>query len=413
MQQPMNQVIFVNRYFYPDHSATSQLLGDLAFDLAQAGYTVGVVTSRIKYDNADARLPSVEQVQGVAVRRVWTTSFGRGSLVGRAIDYLTFYISAFFRLLFMTRRGDVIVVKTDPPVISVVAATVGRIRGASHINWLQDLFPEVAEALEVPGISFLAPVIRALRNWSLRSASHNVAIGHVMAEKIAALGVAPEKITVINNWADGAQINSAGLEENVLRSEWGLENRFVVGYSGNLGRAHEYGTFINAAKKLGHDDNIVFLFIGGGAQFEQLKLHAEREGMENIHFRPYQPRSMLRLSLAVPDVHLVSLLPALEGLIVPSKFYGIAAAGRPTIFIGDSAGEISRILDQHACGITVPVNDSDALADAIRTMSADKREAAGMGERARALFEEKYERTIALRLWKKVLVGHAGLQTAT
>src|SRR5437868_5027237 len=143
---PAHRIVFVNRFFHPDHSATSQMLSDLSFHLAERGRRVEVVTSRQRYDDADAKLPPRETVRGVEVRRIWSTRFGRGFLPGRAVDYATFYISAFLALLRRATRDSTIVALTDPPLISVVAALAAMLRGAKLINWTQDLFPEVAEA---------------------------------------------------------------------------------------------------------------------------------------------------------------------------------------------------------------------------------------------------------------------------
>src|SRR5437762_3787700 len=141
------RVVFVNRYFHPDHSATSQMASDLAFHLASRGWSTGAITSRQRYDDASAKLAPRESVNGVDVRRVWSTRFGRAFLPGRAIDYATFYCSAFFALLRRAGRGSTIVALTDPPLISVIAALAAMLRGARPVNGTQDLFPEVAEAL--------------------------------------------------------------------------------------------------------------------------------------------------------------------------------------------------------------------------------------------------------------------------
>ena len=141
------KIVFVNRYFYPDHSATSQMLTELAFELARDGREVCVVTSRQRYEDPNAVLESRESVRGVQIHRIWTTRFGRSVLVGRALDYASFYLSSFGRLCALLRAGDVLVAKTDPPLISVVAMTATKFRGAFLVNWLQDLFPEVAMAL--------------------------------------------------------------------------------------------------------------------------------------------------------------------------------------------------------------------------------------------------------------------------
>ena len=202
----MRKLIFLNRYFSPDESATSQLLSDLAFDLARTGYAVEIVTSRQRYEDASAKLPPRGSDHGVAIYRIWTSRWGRASLTGRTIDYLTFYMSAATWLLFHAGRGDVIIAKTDPPLISVVAAVIARLKGARLINWLQDLYPEVAEQLKVGGLGSTSGMLRRFRNWSLRSARMNVVIGRCMAELLEEFHIPADRITVIPNWVDDVAI---------------------------------------------------------------------------------------------------------------------------------------------------------------------------------------------------------------
>jgi glycosyltransferase involved in cell wall biosynthesis len=396
------KVVFINRFFYPDHSATSQILTDLALHLAKAGLSVYVITSRQVYDEPDAVLPTKEIMHNVHVTRVWTTRFGRQNLAGRTVDYLTFYLSAALDLLVLLKPGDVVVAKTDPPLISVIAAMTAKIRGAKLINWIQDLFPEVAGALEVGGLGKIEGMLRTARNWSLRSACKNVAIGDGMAKRITGEGIDPSTIMVIHNWSDGRAIQPIEREKNDLRREWGVEDIFVVGYSGNLGRAHEFETILGAAGKLKHTEGIVFLFIGGGAQRGWIEEDTKKRGLTNILFKPYQPRERLRLSLSVPDVHLISLQPSLEGLIVPSKFYGIAAAGRPTLFVGDMDGEIPTILKKTSSGYTISIGDSNGLASRIVEMSHGTI-AGSMGARARVAFEQNFEQHHAFAAWEHLL----------
>ncbi len=245
------RVIFLNRYFYPDHSATSQMLSDLAFFLADVGHEVCVVTSCQRYDDAAAILPARERVDGVEVHRVRTTRFGRDNLVGRAADYATFYLAAGWRLWRIARAGDVVVAKTDPPLISVVAWFIARRRNVRLVNWVQDVFPEVAEALGVRALAGpLAGVLRRLRNGAFRSAAVNVVLGERMAAVVARAGAPASCIRVIPNWADMEAIRPVAAANNPLRQEWGLDGKFVVCYSGNMGRVHEFDTILGAAERL-------------------------------------------------------------------------------------------------------------------------------------------------------------------
>ncbi len=307
------KVVFINRYFFPDHSATSQLLSDLAFGLATLGHEVHVVTSRQRYDEPLASLSPREQVNVVLVHRVWTTRFGRSHLAGRALDYLTFYLSAGLRLVRDLNRGDIVVAKTDPPLISVVAAVAARVRGARLINWLQDVFPEVAEATKVRFLpAWALSLLRKLRNWSLRSGAATVVLGAGMADYVSRHTVPGKSVTIIPNWSKEFPEQNPG-DIAALRAEWGLGGRFVVMYSGNMGRVHEFDTILDAAESL-RDSGVSFLFVGDGHRKAFLLDEIERRQLSNFVFKSYQPRESLALSLAVGDVHLITLLPSSKDL---------------------------------------------------------------------------------------------------
>lgn len=337
---------------------------DLAVHLASRGFEVEVLCSRQRYDDSHAQLPAHDSFRGITITRLYTTRFGRSFLPGRALDYLTFYASAYRAI--RKRRDAVIVAMTDPPLLSVVAA----LAAPRIVNWVQDLFPEVAEALGLRPLRILRP----LRDWSLRRARANVVLGERMAARVP-------KSVIIHNWADAAL---APVERN------GAMKRLHVGYSGNLGRAHEVETMLEAIRRL---PDVSFVFIGGGAQLERVRAAA----LPNVQFRPYAPRERLAESLSSVDVHLVSLQPSLEGLIVPSKFYGVLAVGRPVIFIGAHDGEVARLIEESRSGFVVEPGDAEGLARAIRAVEPD------MGRRGRELYLRRFVPERAFAAWERVL----------
>jgi colanic acid biosynthesis glycosyl transferase WcaI len=401
----MKRLFFINRYFFPDHSATSQILSQLAFHLAESGHSVHVITSRQLYDDPKAQLPVQETHRGITIHRLASTHFGRSGLVSRGFDYLSFYLSAWRLLSALANQGDVLVPMTDPPLLSILAMRVARRRGSRVINWFQDIYPEVATELGVPLMK--GPVRKLLtsaRNASLRTADVNVVVGERMAEKVAQLGAALDRIEVIPNWCDDETVVPVDHASNPLRTQWHLQDKFVVGYSGNLGRAHEHETVLAASEQFKNNPRIIFLFIGGGHRSAELVQQVNARGLtDKFMFLPYQSDEALKYSLSVPDVHWISLRPELEGLIVPSKVYGIAAAGRPIIAVTAKSGEIARLVKTYHCGIVVEPGDADGMVKAIIQLSTNTAAATVMGRQSRAMLEAKFTRRHALASWTKVV----------
>ncbi|MGH8104798.1 MAG: glycosyltransferase family 4 protein, partial [Arenimonas sp.] len=300
-------IVFVNRYGYPDHSATSQIMSDLAASLASSGLSVAMVTSRLVYDDQAVKLPGREKWKNVDIHRIWTSRFGRTHLLGRMFDYLTFYLSLPWTLMRELQRGDVVIAKTDPPLVSLVVAVVAKLRGAVLVNWLQDVFPELVVAMGEPKIpKLLTDMLRRLRNKSLQLAATNVVIGDRMSEYFHSQGIASECLRVIHNWAHEDDIVPMLSSRSTLRQSLNLADKFVVGYSGNLGRAHDVETLFEAARILSDTCRIVFLMIGGGHGYQQLQQRVQEVGLTSIIFLPYQPLEKLSDSMAAADLHLVS-----------------------------------------------------------------------------------------------------------
>ena len=401
-------LIFVNRYYYPDISATAQLLTDLAKSCADNGYDVHVITSRQRYEDAAAQLAAQADNDGVSIHRVWSSAFGRRNLAGRMIDYVSFHFAATLAVWRYARPNDIIIAATDPPLLSVAIAPFAWLRKAKLVNWLHDLFPEIAQEIGLgrhPVFRPLHHAVRWFRDCSLHGAVLNVVLGSLMKERLIAHDIQPERIRVIHNWSDDQSVLPIPKQDNKLRRDWrfGLDE-FVVGYSGNLGRAHEIHSLLSAIQ---HFDSAVddtakrirFLIIGGGVLFEDLSRKAASLGLRNVVFKPHQSRDVLSHSLSAADLHLTILRPSLEGLIVPSKLYGIAAAGRPIIHIGDPCGEIAQLLTAGDCGLAVSEGDSRGLIKAIRRIAEDNALCAAMGSRARRLVNRELNQEASLNAW--------------
>jgi colanic acid biosynthesis glycosyl transferase WcaI len=400
------KIFFVNRYFDPDQSATSRMTSSLAFALASAGWAVHVITSQQLHDNPRAGLPALATTEGVVIHRVLGSRFGRMQLLGRLFDYLSFYIMASWHLWRLAARGDVVVAGTDPPLFSVCAALVTRVTGGRLINWLQDLFPEVASALRVKGCGrWLGRGLSALRDISLNCAEANVVPGGGMASYLRRRGIPEGRIWIRHNWSDGSRVRPVPPDENHLRQDWRLLGKFVVGYSGNMGRAHDFTTIIAAAAALTHRSDVVFLLIGEGYHRPWIEQQVYQRDLTNVVLKPFQPEARLSESLSLPDVHLVSLRPELEGFVVPSKFYGAAAAGRGVLFIGNPEGEMGLLVTAGHCGAVVAQGDHLALRDWILRLNESPQTCAAWGRNARAVFDAHFDQKGAFASWHDMLTA--------
>jgi colanic acid biosynthesis glycosyl transferase WcaI len=391
MSAPL-RVCFFNRSYWPDTGATGQLLTELAEDLVSSHeMEVTVVTG---YPRAAGQVAGREMRNGVRVLRASGTTLSPVRFVGRATNYLTYFLSALWMGLRLPRQ-DVTVALTDPPIIGLAALAARPRHGM--VFFCQDIFPEVAGLLE----DFHSPLVNAgldrVNRTLVARAARVVALGDTMAERLVeGKGADPARITVIHNWADTTAIVPSG-KDNVFARAHNLQDRFVVLHAGNIGLSQNLDVVISAAAHLRRRQDIVFLFIGDGNRKAALTAAAAAQGLDNVRFLPFQPRDQLRWTYAASDVCLVSLKPGLAGYIVPSKLYPILAAGRPYVAAVEASSEVAVLTDRHGCGIVVTPGDAEGLARQIERLADDEGTCRAMGRRAReAALSFARDRQVAL-----------------
>ena len=409
-------VLFVNQHYWPDVASTGQHLTDLAEHCAARGFDVSVLCGRGKYLAGELEAPKEEVRNGVRIRRLATTSFGRGSNVGRIADYAGFYLGVLRRLL--TGPGyDLVVVLTTPPLLSYAASVMRRVRKRPYAVWSMDLHPDAEVGLGMLDADGLAARrLEALNRTGYRRADLVVDLGFVMKERIAAKGVDPGKLETIEVWSDGDEVYPVPAGSNPVRDELGLgADRFVVMYSGNAGLAHRFDEVLGAMRRLKDDDRFFFLFVGGGPRKEEVERFIEAEGVGNALYRGYFPREQLAQSLSAGDAHLLTLREEMAGIAVPGKLYGIMAAGRPVVMVGPERSEPARTIQTHRVGAVVDPGASgepdptDRLVEALVGLADDADRRREMGERARSAFEAHYDRPILCEAWAQALAQRLGV----
>jgi colanic acid biosynthesis glycosyl transferase WcaI len=396
---PPPRVIFVNRFYWPDQPATAQLLTDLAESLAARGLSVVIVTSH----PGGATVPAIETHHGVEIIRVGGERLGQKNLLKRAADFGRFLLCARRAVARHAHAGDTLVAMTDPPLLGTALAGVAKRKQLRLIHWVQDVFPEVAMAI---GHRFTV-LARPARDRAWRSAHACVVLGSDMASILRERRVPASQIHISPNWAPEGLHAMPADSASALRARWSLTGKFAVAYSGNLGRVHDFSAIIPLAEFLRADTNIAFVFIGDGAQRPALESAARARDLFNIHFHPAQPREQLADTLALGDVHLVTLRSGCERLVFPSKLYGIAAIGRPVIFVGPRDCEVARVIETNRFGhaFTSHADEIPRIAATLRSLMTDSAQCHALGEAASAFCAREGRLHHATTHWYALLMG--------
>lgn len=409
----MKTFVFTNRVYPPVGGATGELLKELAEGLVGADTRVVVVTSKERgagsrergegkgrkdeetkrprdqgtkslkdkgtkgLRDEGAKGPKDERrqgqvagdgkqeiINGVEVIRVGTATFTRASHWRRAWSYLGLYPQLMWQV-WKLGKVDAVVSMTDPP-LQVAAVTLASCRAKKRIHWAQDVYPELAEELGVIGRGgMLTNILRAVSNWALQRQDEIVVVGRCMRERLVHRGIDAGKIEAIPNWSSVTPVSEEQVQE--MRETLGWNGKFVALYSGNIGLAHDFETLAGAAKLL-EGAGVQMVFAGEGPRLEELK--RAMQGFTHVTFLPPQAKEDLSAFLAAADVHLVTVRAGLEGLVVPSKAYGILAAGRPVIYVGHVKSEIGKLLSESGAGLVFANGDARGLAGALKSAAA-------------------------------------------
>jgi colanic acid biosynthesis glycosyl transferase WcaI len=391
---PRPRLLVLNQYYWPGVEATGNLLTDLCEALA-VDHDVVVITG------AARGLPSRQSRNGVEIVRVRSTTYERSRIGRRALNYLTYVLGLVARAV-VSRRPDVVICMTDPPFIGAVGRVVAARFRVPLLVVMQDVFPEIAVKLGRLRNPAVVRLLRLLIDPSLRAADRVVVIGDTMRRRVEAKGVSPARVRVIPNWVDPGAIAPTPRDNEWARAHK-VHGRFVVMHSGNIGHAQNLDALVRATTFLRDLADLQVLIIGSGARRAELVALARLLEADTVDFLPYQTRSVLSQSLSTADVHVVGLARGLAGYVVPSRAYGILAAGRPVIAAVDLESETAQLVERVGCGVVVPPGNPFALAKAIRAAHDGEYDLAEMGRRARAFAEQESNRSTAVERYREVL----------
>ncbi|HSC92983.1 MAG TPA: glycosyltransferase family 4 protein [Gaiellaceae bacterium] len=391
------RLLVLNQYYWPGVEATANLLTELCEALADE-FDVRVVTGLL-YGHEDEPRHLVRN--GVAIERVRSTSYERSQLVRRGANYVT-YLGSSLAAALRGPRPDVVLCMTDPPMVGDVALAAARRFHAPLLVISMDVFPEIAVELKRLENPLAVGLLRGLVGLYLERADRVVAIGETMRRRLEEKGTPSDRLAVIPNWVDTTAITPQGLDNPWARAN-ALDGRFVVMHSGNVGHAQNLDNLVRSATFLRDLDDLRILIVGFGARSDDMLALVSRLEVDNVRFKPYQPREVLAQSLSSADVHFVGLGKGLSGYVVPSRLYGILAAGRPVIVAADEDSETARIVREVECGVVIAPGRPEVLAATIRELRERPDELERMGARGREYVVAEADRNVAIRRYRELL----------
>lgn len=406
-------VRIITEYFHPEEASTAQLMTELAVGLTD-DFDVSVTTAYPNYHEEDTskNAGKYSQYHGVDISRVRSTRFHKDRVPLRILNWITFTVLVFFRLL-RDEAADISVVLSNPPILPFAAWAHKRLTGTPYAYVIYDMYPDMPVGLGViSGDGIVARLWEHGIRRVYRDADRIVVLGESMERRLdQKMADDPafdsEKIEVIPNWEDGEFIEPVDKSENDFAAEQGTTDTFTLLYSGNIGRYHDVGTAIDAIEVLearGRDD-IQLLVIGEGGRKAGYRRRVESRGIENVRFLPFQPVEKLPETLTCGDASLVAIDEVMEGMCVSSKLYSSLAAGKPVLAVVGEDDEVARVVREHDCGAYARPGDADRVADILERWADDPERVDAVGENARNCFERNYTKDHAVSAYAELLAS--------
>ncbi len=399
MSKKQEKTVWVlSELYYPEETGSGYYITKIAENIATRR-RVRVVTVQPTYAARGIKAPVDEVHHNVQIHRCGATALNKDILLFRLLNLLTISVSVFFNALRSIRKNDVVLVITNPPTMPLIACMVCKLRGAKMVLRLEDIYPEVLVAAQIiKADSAVAGIINAVQKNIYQRSDRILVLGREMMELVyEKTGHRLKQVDLIPHWADSDQIGPLPREENPLLSHLGILDKFVIQYSGNMGRTHDLESLVQCARILEKESNIHFLFIGSGAKEPWLKKTVSELGMRNVTILPPQPRSELCLSLNACDMALISFVKGMAGASVPSRMYNIMSAGKPILGVAEKESELARVISEENIGWVAAPGSPERIARVIMEAHANRPLLQKMSVNARQAVLDKYNQPMIMR----------------
>ncbi len=408
MAESAPTILVISQTYVPDPAAVGQYMHDAAAELARRGFRVKAYAADRGYEDTSLKFKRRETRDSVEIHRVPFASFGKTSMSLRLLGGMFFTVQVMLRALF-TRRLEVILVSTSPPMAPVAAMFIRLLRRKPIVFWAMDINPDQMIAMgKVGPRSLPARLFNAMIRATLRSSAKVITLDRFMGQRLEAKVPLGQRLEVMPPWPLADYLESVDHADNPFREEHGLNGKRVVMYSGNISPIHPVDTVLDAARRLRGRDDLVFLFIGGGLGKKHIDEYIAQHGLTNVRTLPYQPLDQLRYSLSAADVHLVSMGEDMIGIVHPCKVYGVLGVRRPILALGPAKSHVGEIVDQHDAGWRIDRGDVDGAERLLHELAgADDAVFETKGRNAFAAMQESLSKQLLCGRFCDTVIGTA------
>lgn len=396
---------FVSQVFYPDEVATASLFTDLCIELSDNNIDVIVWCSQPTY-TAFEKQPKLLEYKGISITYLNGTNYRKDNILGRIINYTSFSFFLFLKLILSRDKTPVFTV-TNPPFLGFIVSLASYFTKREFIYLILDVYPDGLIRLgKISENHFISRTWQRINKVILKRALKIIVLGRDMAEwaKLVCPSEA-SKISYIPHWQNENLFKKKNFNENIFVNKHNLKNKFIVQYSGNMGLWHNMKPFALVAKDLEFKEkDILFVFIGDGIRKKEMFEIWNNKVPRNTLLLPFQSKENIGDSLTACHIALISLREGLEGIAVPSKLYGILAAGVPIIGMVPEKTEISLVINEEKCGFVLNPGDTVALKNTILELKKNQSLRQEMGVNSRKAFEQKYTTKIISKKYIDIIL---------
>lgn len=405
------KVLIYAHYFYPDVASTGQILTELSEGLSQY-FDITVIAAVPSYsgrieNNYKKKRFYKEKYKNVKLMRVRVPEFDKSDKISRVKNIVVYFLNSILAT-FKVGKQDVIFTVSQPPILGGILGVIGKfIKHGKLVYNIQDFNPEQIETVNYSKSKFLINILKFLDKFSCKCSGMVVIVGSDMKNTLEKRFKNKKlKNIVINNWIDEESIfplektNSGVLK---FKKRYGILNKFVFMYSGNLGLYYDLENIIKVMAEFKDNEDIVFVFVGNGVVKDKLMNFVSENNIKNIKFIPYQKKENLNFSLNAADAHIVTNAKGIKGVSVPSKIYGILASGKCVLGILEKGAEARNIIEKSQSGICVEPNNYSDLKDAIKKICENKIDINKSGRNGRKYLEKNLRKDNSINKYKKLI----------